>query len=78
MLGKAIGVPDDIVDKVPDDGLSGLSDEDKLGVKYAEIADVIENNGQNVSEVAKKKIEVLHNNNLHKFHIPTFMQKEQN
>ena len=78
LLGKAIGVPDDIVNKIPDDGLSGLSDEDKLGVKYAEIADVIENNGQNVSEAAKKKIEALHNNNLHKFHIPTYRQKEQN
>ena len=56
LLGKAIGVPDDIVNKVPDDGLSGLSDEDKLGVKYAEIADVIENNGQNVSEQLKRKL----------------------
>lgn len=36
-LGKMMGLPDDLVDKVPSDGLSGKSDEDKLGVSYADI-----------------------------------------
>ena len=71
-VGEYIGVPDNIVHKVPDDGLSGKSDEDKLGVKYNEIADVIENNGVNISLEIKNKIINLHNKNRHKFNTPTF------
>lgn len=36
-LGKMMGLPDELVDKVPSDGLSGKSDEEKLGVSYADI-----------------------------------------
>lgn len=71
-VGEIIGVPYHIVHKTPDDGLSGLSDEDKLGVKYSEIADVIENNGINVSETVKQRIYSLHQRNAHKFTTPTF------
>ena len=71
-VGEEIGVPYEIVHKVPDDGLSGLSDEDKLGVKYSEIADVIENDGINTSEEVKTKIHKLHQNNSHKFNIPIY------
>ena len=74
-VGKAIGVPYHIVYKTPDDGLSGLSDEDKLGVKYSEIADVIENDGKNINKVARKKIYDLHQKNSHKFNTPTFRKK---
>ncbi len=72
LVGEAIGVPDHIVHKTPDDGLSGLSDEDKLGVKYREIADVIDNNGEKTSEEARKRIYNLHQKNAHKFYTPTF------
>ena len=72
LVGEAIGVPDHIVHKTPDDGLSGLSDEDKLGVKYREIADVIDNNGEKTSEEARKRIYNLHQRNAHKFYTPTF------
>lgn len=71
-VGETIGVPYEIVHKIPDDGLSGLSDEDKLGVKYSEIADVIENNGINTKKEVKEKIYKLHQNNMHKFNIPTY------
>lgn len=71
-VGEAIGVPYHIVHKTPDDGLSGLSDEDKLGVKYSEIADVIENEGRNTEEDAKARVLRLHQNNLHKFNTPTY------
>lgn len=73
-VGEFIGVPYHIVHKVPDDGLSGLSDEDKLGVKYSEIADVVQNNGINTNDESKKKIYRLHQNNLHKFNIPTYFK----
>ncbi len=74
-VGEAIGVPYHIVHKTPDDGLSGLSDEDKLGVKYRDIADVIENDGKNTDEKAKQRIYTLHERNAHKFSTPTFRKK---
>ncbi len=69
-LGKEIGVPDKVLYKTPNDGLSGLSDEDKLGVKYSDIEKVI--NNIDVDIEIKEKIEKLHNNNLHKFNIPMY------
>ena len=69
-IGEYIGVPDQVIHKAPDDGLSGMTDEEKLGVKYSEIADVI--NGREVEESAKEKIMTLHNRNLHKFNTPIF------
>ncbi len=71
-VGEVIGVPYHIVHKTPDDGLSGLSDEDKLGVKYSEIADVLENKGNNTSEIVRQRIYSLHQRNAHKFTTPTF------
>lgn len=67
-VGEAIGVPDKVVHKAPDDGLSGLTDEEKLGVKYNDIAKVIE--GKDVKD--KEKIMRLHKANNHKFNTPTF------
>ncbi len=75
-VGQVIGVPEHIVNKMPDDGLSGISDEEKLGVKYNEIADVIENNGKNTKKETRDKIEKLHQNNLHKFNTATYRKKE--
>ena len=71
-VGEEIGVPYHIVHKTPDDGLSGLSDEDKLGVKYSEIADVLENDGKNTQEEVRKRIYNLHQRNAHKFYTPTY------
>lgn len=36
-IGQMLGLPDHLVYKAPDDGLSGVTDEEKLGVSYAEI-----------------------------------------
>lgn len=70
-IGKYLKVPDKVLFKTPNDGLSNLTDEDKLGVKYSEIADYMALNGE-IDFETKKKIEKLHNNNLHKFNIPTY------
>jgi NAD+ synthase len=67
-LGEYLEVPDEVIHKTPSDGLSGLSDEDKLGVKYKDIASYIE--GLEVDD--KNKIEKLHKNSLHKFNIPVY------
>lgn len=70
-IGKYLNVPDKVLFKTPNDGLSNMSDEDKLGVKYADIAKYMEDENS-VDEETKKKIEKLHKNNLHKFNIPTY------
>lgn len=70
-IGEYINVPFKVLYKTPDDGLSNQSDEDKLGVKYSEIADYSEDE-KSVSEDVAKKIRKLHDNSRHKFNIPTY------
>lgn len=70
-IGEELKVPKEILYRTPSDGLSGLSDEDKLGVKYSDIAKYIEDKNLVPKEVADK-IEKLHKNSLHKFNIPTY------
>ena len=76
-IGDYIGVPYEICHKTPDDGLSGKTDEEKLGVKYSEITEVIKEEEQGIksnlitSEIRDKVLK-LHFNNQHKFNIPTF------
>ena len=69
-VGEVLGVPEKVLYRTPDDGISGLSDEDKLGVKYADIGKVIR--GEEVDENEKEKIEVLHKKAAHKFNIPVY------
>lgn len=42
-MGEYLGVPNSIIKKAPNDGLGGKTDEEKMGVKYSQIADMIEN-----------------------------------
>ena len=69
-VGEYIGVPDEVVHKTPDDGLCGLTDEERLGVKYNDIAKVLYD--EPVDEEIKQKILRMHERNLHKFTIPTY------
>ena len=55
-IGKYLNVPDEILVKAPSDGLGSLSDEDKMGVKYSEIAEMIET-GE--TENSKSKDEII-------------------
>lgn len=73
-IGEELNVPHDILYKTPSDGLSGKSDEDKLGVTYKAITNYME--GKEVSEKDKKIIERLHKNTHHKFNIPTYRREE--
>jgi NAD+ synthase len=41
-IGEYLGVPEKIIHKAPNDGLGGLTDEEKLGVTYKQIAEYIE------------------------------------
>ncbi len=74
-IGEVLNVPEKVLYKSPNDGLSNQTDEDKLGVKYKDIASYMEDE-DSVDEGTKKKIEKLHNNNLHKFNIPTYKREE--
>ncbi len=69
-VGEVLGVPEKVLYRTPDDGISGLSDEDKLGVKYADIGKILR--GEEVDEAEKAKIEDLHRRSAHKFNIPVY------
>ncbi len=74
MLGDALGVPKELVYKTPSDGLSGMSDEDKLGFTYDELDRYIFT-GECEDEDKKAKIDRLHAINLHKLQLmPMFKQ----
>ena len=64
-IGRELGVPEVLIEKVPSDGLSGMSDEDKLGFTY-ETLDRYIRTGEIDSEEDKAKIDKLHKQNLFK------------
>ena len=70
-IGKYLNVPEVVLYKVPNDGLSNQTDEDKLGVKYSDIAAYMEDKNS-VDKLIRNKIERLHKANEHKFNIPTY------
>ncbi len=72
-IGYLLGLPKDLVDKVPIDGLCGKTDEENLGFTYAEL-DVYIRTGK-IEDAAKKElIDRKHNANLFKLELmPSFM-----
>ncbi len=81
-IGEYLNVPKKICHKIPHDGLSNLSDEEKLGIKYQDIETFILEKENNLESSLDKdiynKIDILHQSNLHKFIIPTFRGKYEN
>ena len=71
-IGRVLGLPDCLVDKVPIDGLCGKTDEENLGFTYAEL-DVYIRTGK-IDDMAKKEIiDRKHRLNLFKLQLmPTF------
>ena len=70
-IGKYLNVPEKVLFKTPNDGLSGMSDEEKIGVTYKEIASYIEN-PESVDIKTRKKIKHMHEANAHKFNTPSY------
>ena len=70
-VGEVLKVPKEILYKTPSDGLSGMSDEDKMGVSYNDIERYILKDKTLDKEIALK-IERMHNNSRHKFVIPMY------
>ena len=75
-IGDLLGLPKELVHKVPSDGLCGKTDEDNLGFTYAELDRYI----RGLTDLSdqpelKKKIDTLHERNLHKLRLrPKFVQ----
>lgn len=72
-LGRELGLPLELVDKTPTDGLCGKTDEDNLGFTYAEL-DAYIRDGIEPSEEVKAKIDSMHEKNLFKLQpMPSFV-----
>lgn len=67
-IGKAIGLPEKFIEKVPVDGLCGKTDEDNLGFTY-EVLDKYIREGFIDDVVIQEKIEEMHNYNQHKLEL---------
>ena len=67
-VGEVLGVPEKVLYRTPDDGISGLSDEEKMGVRYSDVDKLL--NGEKISDEARERIEKMHRAAAHKFIMP--------
>ena len=67
-MGEYLGLPEHLVHKTPSDGLSGMSDEDKIGFTY-KVLDRYIATGECEDEEIRKKIDRMHVMNLHKLEL---------
>lgn len=71
-IGRLCGLPDELVDKTPIDGLCGKTDEDNLGFTYA-VLDRYIRTGEIDDPETKAKIDEKHRRNLFKLQLmPSF------
>ena len=71
-IGRLSGLPSELVDKVPIDGLCGKTDEDNLGFTYAEL-DIYIRTGEIADPAKKELIDKKHKANLFKLELmPSF------
>lgn len=68
-VGDFLGLPYELIHKTPSDGLSGKSDEEKLGFSYKQINEFIENGSCGDKEI-DEKIRLKHEYNEHKRNLP--------
>jgi NAD+ synthase len=74
MIGDDLGLPYDLVHKTPSDGMSGKSDEEKIGFTYDELDNYILYVEDGISDETVVKIEKMHKANEHKLKdMPTFI-----
>lgn len=64
-IGRELGLPEVLIQKVPTDGLSGKTDEEKLGFTY-EVLDRYIRTGEIDDLEIKERIDTLHERNLFK------------
>ena len=76
-IGAFLGVPEQILKRAPNDGLGGKTDEEKLGVKYSQIEEMIEkgNTEESAKEIILRKFEASrHKRSL----VPTYKFERKN
>lgn len=74
-IGRELGLPEVLIDKVPSDGLTGKTDEDNLGFTYA-VLDKYIRTGEIEDMEAKERIDRLHRINQFKLELmPIFEYK---
>lgn len=76
-IGDFLGLPSNLVHKTPSDGLSGMSDEDKIGFTYA-VLDKYIATGICEDENIKAKIDRMHVLNLHKLNVMPHFEPSEN
>ena len=74
-IGRVLGLPDVLVDKVPIDGLCGKTDEENLGFTYAELDRYIRE-GKIDNPETKRIIDTKHKNNLFKLEMMPIFDPE--
>ena len=67
-VGRELSLPSKLIDKLPEDGLSGLSDEDNLGFTY-DVLDRYLREGICEDAAIKEKIDRMHLLNKHKLEL---------
>lgn len=74
-VGVELGLPDKFINKIPQDGLSGKTDEDNLGFTYEFLDKYIRTGDFGGDTETAAKIDRLHNANMFKMlPMPTFMR----
>lgn len=66
LIGDALGLPYDLTHKTPSDGLTGKTDEERLGITYKDLDNYLRGNKEGISEEVIKLIEFKHSISLHK------------
>ena len=76
-IGKMLGVPEKIFHKAPNDGLGGQTDEEKMGIQYRQIEEMIEKGS--TEEKAKQEIIKRYQNSKHKRRtVPIYIFERKN
>lgn len=76
-IGKYLGVPSKILEKAPNDGLGNITDEEKMGISYEQIAQYIDT-GKTSPEVMEK-IKLRYKASRHKrCAIPVYNYRRKN
>lgn len=71
-IGRELGLPEELIEKVPTDGLCGHTDEDNLGFTYA-VLDRYIRTGEIDDMHTKERIDTMHEKNLFKLDLmPSF------
>ena len=75
-IGYELGLPEELIEKVPSDGLCGKTDEDNFGFTYA-VLDRYIREGVCDDESIRTKIDTMHERNLFKLQLmPAFEYEE--